>query len=183
MLEKMLIFHCAPTLAGIKTGNLFNYSFSSEETFYDELGEVNEKMNTKGIHLELLRIQGFNALILAYRPTYLARDLKQHGVGSFLEQFEHNKLNPDYAISKLKERISYRNEFPHEIGIFIGYPIDDIIGFIENRGQNCKCAGFWKVYRNEKEAVKKFHRYDKCRDVYSSMFFNGCPIMKLVVAV
>ena len=182
MLEKLLIMHCAPTLAGIKTGNLFQCNFASMDGLLLELQDLNEKMKSKGIHLEILRIRNLNALILAYRPKYLERDLKKSGVSNFLIKFGYIKGDPAGAVSKLKERFEGQNEFPHEIGLFLGYPLIDVIGFVENGGQNSKCTGCWKVYRNESEAIKLFDRYKKCKDVYTKMFAKGCSIMQLIVA-
>ena len=41
-LETQLVRECAPTLAGIKTANLFNYKYSSREEFMQELAEANK---------------------------------------------------------------------------------------------------------------------------------------------
>lgn len=182
MLEKLLIAHCAPTLAGIKTGNLFNYCFSSADGLLSEVEDANGKLNGKGIRLEILRVQSASALILAYRPVRLERDLAKKGAANLLEGFGYEKTDLVYAISRLKERFAEQGGFPHEIGLFLGYPLADVVGFIENEGQNSKFAGCWKVYRNETEAVKLFDRYRKCRDVYLRMFTEGCSIMRLVVA-
>ena len=32
------------------------------------------------------------------------------------------------------------------MGIFLGYPVDDVAGFINHCGNNCKACGQWKVY-------------------------------------
>ena len=32
-------------------------------------------------------------------------------------------------------------EFPHEVGLFLGYPPEDVKGFIDHRANNFKCAG------------------------------------------
>jgi len=43
MLEKLLIMHCAPTLAGIKTGGLFNCYINTTEELLLQLQEANKK--------------------------------------------------------------------------------------------------------------------------------------------
>jgi hypothetical protein len=182
MLEKMLIAHCAPTLAGIKTGNLFNCCFASTEDLRLEIEKANEKLNRKGIHLEILRKRNAGALILAYRPVRLRRDLQAKGAADFLSSFGYLKADPDRAIERLKERFAERGGFPHEIGLFLSYPLADVIGFIENEGQNSKCAGCWKAYRDEAEAMRLFDRYRKCGDVYRRMFAEGRSVLQLTVA-
>jgi len=183
MLEKYLIAHCAPTLAGIKTGNLFRYRYHSEDELKMEIEETNKKLINKGICLEILKTGYSDALILAYRPVRLSADFSKPGAEKFLKGVGYTGTDTQYAILKLKEQFSKRSDFPHEIGLFLGYPLEDVIGFIENGGQNSRCAGCWKVYCDEQEAEKRFRRYQKCRDVYCRMFAQGCSISKLAVAV
>lgn len=182
MLEKLLVLHCAPSLAGIKTGNLFQYRFSSKNDLLAELRDLNERLNGKGIYIETLRIRNSVALILAYRPKRLEEDLKRVGAYAFLKQFGYSGTDKEHAISRLKERFVLHNRFPHEIGLFLGYPLADVIGFIENGGQNSKCTGCWKVYRDEREALKLFDRYKKCREIYMKLFTGGHSVLQLTVA-
>jgi hypothetical protein len=182
MLERLLVTHCSPTLAGIKTANLFNFRFTELKYLLLQLEDMNRKLNRKGIYAEVLRIRKSSALIFVYRPKNLETDLKKNGVAEFLAQFGYEQCSVCYCISKLKLRLAAEIDFPHEIGLFLGYPIADVMGFIENAGQNCKCVGCWKVYCNECEAAKLFAQYKKCTDVYSRMFANGFSIMELIVA-
>ena len=41
----------------------------------------------------------------------------------------------DEMIVRLKERFFHKTEFPHEIGLFLGYPIEDVKGFRKFGGQ------------------------------------------------
>lgn len=88
----------------------------------------------------------------------------------------------DGAIERLRMRLASGDGFPHEIGLFLGYPVEDVLGFIENAGQNCKCCGCWKVYCNECEAVRTFARYKKCRDIYKRLWQEGRSVLQLTVA-
>ena len=69
-----------------------------------------------------------------------------------------------------------------QAGVLAGYPVEDVLGFIENAGQNCKCCGCWKVYCNECEAVRTFARYKKCRDIYKRLWQEGRSVLQLTVA-
>lgn len=51
--------------------------------------------------------------------------------------------------TRTQKRLNTKN-FPHEIGIFLGYPLDDVIGFIEHKPYYL--VGDWKVYQNVNEA-------------------------------
>lgn len=47
MLEKSVIEHCSPTLASIKTGNLFTYKYESEEELWKSVEGFNECVREK----------------------------------------------------------------------------------------------------------------------------------------
>ena len=73
-------------------------------------------------------------------------------------------------------------EFPHEVGLFLSYPPEDVKGFIENRAANAKCTGVWKVYGDERQARQAFAKYKKCTQVYCERWQSGSGLDKLAVA-
>lgn len=50
-MKRTLIEHAAPTLAGLKTANMFNYKFKSKEQLTEELILLNRELNEKGLYL------------------------------------------------------------------------------------------------------------------------------------
>lgn len=178
----MLISHCSPTLASLKTAGLFNYSFSSRDEFEQTLLEGNRQLNSKGVFLEAVRVEDFRALILVYRESKLRRDLQNGAVAEFLSSYGYQNNSVAHCVGYLKRRFMPGREFPHEIGIFLGYPLEDVIGFIDNAGQNSKCTGCWKVYSDECEAMKLFQKYRKCKEIYQKLFSCGKTVMQLTVA-
>lgn len=180
-MEKQLILHCSPTLAGIKTANLFNYAFSSKEDYNDSLYLANQTLNSKGVYIETLRIENTNALVFVYRKSLLTNELMRKDIKAFLEMCGYQGDSIDDFILKLKSRFEFSKEFPHEIGLFLGYPLPDVIGFIKNKGKHCKYTGHWKVYSDEYEAVKLFEKYQQCRNVYTRLFFKGKTIDQLTI--
>ena len=142
----------------------------------------NEKFKEKGIQIEILREEETWALIYVYRVKKLEEDLKKNEVSKFLRENGYKETCVNYAISLLKKRLMDLKAFPHEIGVFLGYPIEDVIGFINNKGCNFKCCGYWKVYGDKEKAIKEFARYDKCRMIYTKLWNQGRSILKLTVA-
>ncbi len=182
MLEKRLIEYCAPTLAGIKSANLFNYHFSSKEKVREELDAVNSTLNGRGVYVEVVLWKENYALIYTYRKTHLARDLQKRGVQELLLQYGYQDFNMKACIGHLKERLFEYDCFPHEIGVFLGYPLEDVIGFIHYRGRECKYSGLWKVYCNECETKKLFEKLQKCTRVYLQVFAEGRSISQMTVS-
>lgn len=182
LLERYLIEHCSPTLASLKTANLFKVEFPSKTLLLRQLEEWNRKLETKGVSVLVLRLQKTSALIYVCRKARLQKELERPDVRWFLSAYGYQNAGVEQSLAQLRRRIEESGSFPHEIGIFLGYPLGDVVGFIQNAGKNCKCAGCWKVYCNECEAVKCFARFRKCKDVYLRLWTQGKSVWQLTVA-
>ena len=71
-----------------------------------------------------------------------------------------------------------RGPFPHEIGIFLGYPLYDVDCFIHHK--RCKYVGYWKVYSNLKNAKKQFNRYECAKRTMCYKIDQGCMLSELL---
>lgn len=183
--EELLIEHCAPTLARVKTANLFCYSIGYHENIEDLAALWNSRLYQYGIRIKIIKrcIHANNCLIYVFRENALIRDLNSYSVQSFLADYGYSTYNilEDY-ITQLSKRLETCNSFPHEIGLFLGYPFEDVIGFIENKGKNYHCSGCWKVYSSPQTALKCFERYKKCTALYKKLYQCGKSITQLTVA-
>lgn len=182
MSEELIIKHCAPTLAGMKTGNMFSCRCEDEKELRDTLRKWNQILVKRGLRVVPLKFQKKRALIYVYRPSKLSNDLKDETACRLLCERGYGMETPERCIVQLMKRIKDYEEFPHEVGLFLGYPPEDVRGFIENKACDCKCVGCWKVYGDAKEAQKTFEKYKKCTDVYSRQYANGKGIDRLAVA-
>ena len=88
--------------------------------------------------------------------VFLFRDINKDEVWNILSDYGYTSRNVEEVIKKLKLRLYENPCFPHEIGLFLGYPAQDVKEFIINKGQNCKFCGVWKVYSNEQESIRIF---------------------------
>ena len=84
MSEVLLIRHCSPTLAGLKTGSLFPASFGSEKEMQRDLQDFNRRFRDKGVRIVPLRYSGGKALLYLYRPGRLERDLRHETARALL---------------------------------------------------------------------------------------------------
>lgn len=207
MSEDLIVRHCAPTLAGLKTGNMFTATFASKAQLDSEVLHLNQILADKGLRVTVLRIachaiqsqsksrsktcsncsgthcgKGcIRALIYIYRPGRLQNDLDTEEAKDILLRFGYEESSLDGCISRLEDRIYECDEFPHEVGLFLGYPPEDVKGFIELGGRNSKASGYWKVYGDVDRAQKQFERFSKCTGVYLECLGRGLPITKLAV--
>lgn len=183
MSDEMIVRYCSPTLAGMKTGNMFTSKFSNPLDLRDTIRRLNQTLIKKGVRVLPLRYQNGKALIYLYRPSKLSTDLKDELVCKCLSENGYGLESPERSIQNLMKRLKESDEFPHEIGFFLGYPPEDVCGFIENKAGTCKCVGCWKVYGDEEKARKTFAKYKKCTDVYCRCYAQGRSIERLTVAV
>ena len=180
MSEENVVRLCAPTLAGIKTGSLFPCPYENRETLLMEIRQYNQVLVPKGLCLLPLRFTDKSALLYLYRPRDLERDLQDQLAAEILRHAGYVCGSSEQCLMKLIERLRAYDEFPHEIGLFLSYPPEDVKGFLEHKP--CKCVGCWKVYENEEAAKKIFAKYKACTRVYCRQLASGIDIERLTVA-
>lgn len=183
MSEDLIIKHCSPTLAGLKTANLFVSSYTSRREIEREAAELNMIFVPRGVKILPLKFGKERVLVYVFRPARLKRDLCDSLAVSILKTKGYDPLNMESCLEQLKQRLNSRSEFPHEIGLFLGYPPEDVQGFILHKGNYCKICGCWKVYGNEEKAVREFAKYKKCSDIYYSKWTQGTSIGRLTVSI
>ena len=79
MSEQLLVQHCSPTLAGLKTGSLFTCACGDGEAMGETVARWNQRLAGKGLRLTMLRRRNGRALLYLFRPERLRRDLCRDG--------------------------------------------------------------------------------------------------------
>ena len=150
-LDRLLATYCSPTLAGIKPASLV----SCDRNLYPCLPQ------------RLKEYRSARFLLLVYSKPQLERRMADPQVQHVLRHFAYPVGQPlDVLLRNLKRRIAMSKDFPHEIGLFLGYPIEDVVGFIRYAGKGCKLSGLWKVYGDAEAASRLFDRLSRvCRAV------------------
>lgn len=155
-----------------------------------------------GLDICVLSWKSCGALVYVYRPQTLTRFIadpraaatlsavgyRTEDLSSCLEllgnRLSRKTLNAETARSAApcpRKKTSCTREFPHEIGFFLGYPYEDVLGFIKNRGKNYVAVGPWKVYENKERALATFERYHSCSKAYARAYRHGCRLARLAI--
>ena len=132
MSEETVVRQCAPTLAGIKTGSLFPCPYDSREELLQDVRSLNKRLVPKGLCLLPMRYQGNRALLYLYRPRCLRRDLTNDLATEVLSGAGYQGKSCEQCVARLMHRLREGQEFPHEVGLFLSYPPEDVKGFIDN---------------------------------------------------
>ena len=170
---RKLAFHTAPTLLGIKCGSLV--SLSTADFMLDAQSAMfNSRAAAKGLVTKILCSCGNRTLMFVYNEKLMKKRLEEPQVTELLKKYGYPESGGiDECLEHLSGRIRSSSDFPHEIGVFLGYPTEDVMGFIENKGENFKFCGCWKVYGCEQTARRTFSNYDKCRKFLCSRLDAG----------
>ena len=88
----------------------------------------------------------------------------------------------DVLLRNLKRRIAMSKDFPHEIGLFLGYPIEDVVGFIRYAGKGCKLSGLWKVYGDAEAASRLFDRLSRVCHAVTRRVDKGETLLEVFAA-
>ena len=180
--EEFLAFHCAPAMAGIKGGNLVS---CPRQLFRDPHALIRQyalSLSGCGIRLRVLCSCPKAVLLLVYREGPLSRCLAHPEARRLLQEAGYPDGPLPQLLDHLCGRMGRQGEFPHEIGLFLGYPPVDVAGFQRYKGKNCKLCGHWKVYGDPVTAARTFQRYDRCRFALCRRVRQGHSLAQLFCA-
>ena len=181
MSDLQLIRNCAPTLAGMKIGSLFNAREKEEAQVNLWLKRWNALLNEKGVYVRCLRYNGRAALMYVYREAALNERMREPKVQALMRRLLYPAGGIAGKIDHLSAHLNAHPEFPHEIGLFLGYPLEDVCGFIRKNGRDYKCSGCWKVYGDAEKAKACFKKYHRCTAHYVKHYQKGGTLCQLTV--
>lgn len=182
-LERALAYHCAPALAGIKAANLIGLARAEYPGLDGALEDYNRAFRRKGVRFSVLCECRGRALVLVYRPELLQRALNRPLARQLLGQAGYPAGDVDELLDVLGDRLgAAQGGFPHEIGLFLDYPPEDVAAFQHYGGKGCKLCGHWKVYHDPDGARRCFRRYDQCREALCSRLSRGISLIRMFCA-
>ncbi|PWJ50995.1 DUF3793 family protein [Faecalicatena contorta] len=175
-LRFQIVFQCAPFLKGLKV----SCGITMEKILFCELEHI--FLGTPVMYRKLSEA-GDRCFVLLYREEGLLEYLKTIGVRSFIQGYGYESMGLDEMLDRLSLRISSfelrRMGFPHEIGVFLGYPVEDVRGFIKKEGKEYLLLGYWKVYDNPMAAKMIFRKYDQAKVCAVNEFLTGKSIREI----
>lgn len=183
MLDERIVRFCAPVLTGIKTGGLFNTCDMAYETLCHEVEAARVRLARFGIEIRLFFTRGKMPLVYVYRVEALARDLQDADVQAYLAPLGYEAFDVQSALTQLAKRLHQYEGFPHEIGLFLSYPLADVRDFVQFGSRCAKRQGYWCVFHNEEQADRCFAAYDRSHAECMSRYRDGQPLEALALAI
>ena len=181
--EYKLLYHCAPTIYGVKSANLFSLQNVTDTEVQNIFLYYSQLLAKCGLKIKIMCRCSKHVLFYVYNAKLLKERISDKKVKAFLSDYGYHDFSDiEHVLEHLHSRIVSEASFPHEIGIFLDYPLTDVIGFIKNKGQNFKYSGCWKVYGNVNKSIKLFNSYDRCRDDVCRKLHHGLSVTQVLLS-
>lgn len=163
-LEVKIANQCAPVLAGVKPSNMLVLENK-------HIRDVVRVLEGTGLSWRCLYAGEEKNIWLLYRKEAMEETVLGKEQMLFLRELGYEEDTLERMLIKFSQRFrQYRKDknlpFPHEMGVFLGYPMADVKGFIKYEGKNYLYCGYWKVYENVEERKELFRTYEEIRKVF-----------------
>lgn len=101
--------------------------------------------------------------LLFYNSATFARYLGRRDVIVMLRKAGYREpLEIGFILDQLEERLK-SERFPHDIGIFLGYPLKDVAAFMGWSKLPFACQGPWKMFGDPRKSLCLAEIYRSCR--------------------
>lgn len=172
-----LALQCAPVIAGIKMSNLLTIS-------KNKLRELSGILKRTGLSFRVIYPGKTRLVILVYREEELRSYLEEDGVKTFIIKCGYgtsdiNKILPMFVRRYIKY-MELKQGFPHELGLLLGYPIEDVEGFIIHNGKDYLHSGYWKVYKDAEAKIRLFKNYERVQTEMVRLLYEGFNITDII---
>lgn len=182
-IENFLVYHTSLVIAKVKPAVTITIGKKNLERFdaWNKYGrQFLDSINLKYVELR----ENENSIILmVYDEEVLEKEINTKDHIEFLNRLGYpSELDVDGYVKFLKIRYKKYN-CPHELGIFLGIPIEDVKDFMECTDKKCLLCRYWKVYNNKIDAEKIFTKYDKVKNFTIKSMLNGSLSRDLVLSI
>ena len=176
-LEVQLLLQCAPMIAGLKASNLLIIASENE-------ADARRILNGTKISCARLARMDKKTTMLIYHEQWVKEYLASREVSDLLRVLGYEGKGFYEVLHSVRKKYrSYmkkEGEFPHELGLLLGYPAEDVKGYMDNKGRNYLCTGYWQVYADPAAKLNLFQKFELARERLIRAIFDGKEIQELI---
>ena len=182
-IETFLVYNLSLVIAGIKPAITVTIKKNNQKLYnsWNDFGSC----FLDNIDLKFIELRESNDSIIAmiYDEYMLEKELSQKSHMEFLFNlgYPSNACVCDY-LNTLKNRYE-KYHCPHELGLFLGIPFEDVKDFMECTTKKCLFCGYWKVYNNGNKAKEIFNKYDKVKEYTMKNMLRGNSSRDLALSI
>ena len=147
-----LIFESSEVLSKTKPANLVslvNRPLACGANLYELWNQYHLEVikRLEGLNLHVLKTSEKSVLLFCYDRDVLSKHLSHPGIMALLSKAGYSSpATSALLLNELQSKIEQSGNFPHEIGLFIGYPAKDVAAFMGVIKIPFTCQGPWKIY-------------------------------------
>ena len=176
-IETQLALQCAPLITGIKISNLLIIPAENEKVLRAVL------MHTGICFYRLLKSEDWITFLL-FRRNLLEEYINRTDIRNFFQREGYKEFGLGYILRTFQIRYhSYMTReqiFPHEMGLLLGYPIEDVRGFIDHAGEQYLYSGYWKVYQDVETKKRIFEQYETAKETLIQLLASGIHMEEII---
>lgn len=178
-LFSVIVCSAAPTIKKHKASSLITFGKNNRNlnSIWERYkSEVKERLD---IDYFELKKNAESTVVLFFNKEKLEISVRKNKNMEFLKRFGYNEnMSIQQCFSLLGRR--FEHMCPHEIGIFLGYPVEDVAAFIDCPNAECKMVGYWKVYHDIEKAKAVFNKYDEIKYNIMRLIMEGIKPTELL---
>lgn len=143
---KWLALELAPTIFGNKPATVLSLANTSSMPLFSMWQKYGQSVvEGSAVKKFTLRETAKSLTILFYHPESLTKCMEESSHKIFLHRCGYR---PDAGLEQCLEllRKRYQHTCPHEIGLLLGIPLKDVLGFMGLSHLPLTCKGMWKIY-------------------------------------
>ena len=171
--EMQLALQCAPLITGARISNMLMIDSADESA-------MRVILRASGISHFRLAARNEKTAFLLYRKAKLEAYIFKPEVQQLLRKLGYEDFSLENVLHSFRKKyqahMNQGKQFPHEMGLLLGYPVEDVVGFMENNGKNYLYSGYWKVYADVPAKKHIFTRYDEARETLIRLLANDIGI-------
>lgn len=174
-----LMLECAEVLAGVKPANLISIVNRPQlcgRNLYQLWQSHHEELAARLADLSIMVLQTKerSLLLLCYNSDHLERHLAHAGIRTLLHKAGYEAdASTEALLAELRRRIGSNDSFPHEIGLFIGYPAKDVAAFMGLIKLPFACQCLWKIYGNPEQSLGLAEQFRCSRQKMGAILATG----------
>ena len=170
---KWLIEVLGPIILGSKPAEILN--LSSKDKFKDsKLNDINSFFsNCTKLSYEIINMPDGGIRLVFINKSALSNVLSNKKCLNFLKFIGYpSNYTLDGYIDLLINKL-HTKDFPHEIGIFLGYPLKDVVGFMGYGNYKFCKTRYWRVYGDESISDDVYNKFISDRHTMKTLLENN----------
>ena len=162
-IEKFLIYNASLVISGVKPSATITIKKGNENLYDKWIKYGIDFLDSIDIQYIDLRECSNALIILRDSEEQLSHHIFKEENKRFLRQLGYSEENDMREYLEILKRRYKEFNCPHELGIFLGFPLNDVKDFMNCKDKKCLSCGYWLVYNNLQEAQEIFSKYDKVK--------------------